>query len=231
MHANFRCLTTPAFPVGSIESPGTDARRSCWYPGDESYENEHAGRLQVVQLLRAPPALPQERGRPPFSDGSPWPVHPRRAAAPTRTAQASPETQGPPINPCHTATPPNPAQPRNIRGARTSHQVRGHWAAVEGCVSGSLRRGLDNARGRFLGARTRAVDADVWRSGPTPCPTRAWSGSSWVVSGSSPSGVGGSASWSPPVTSGHTCPLLLDRLPGFAGMPAPLDVCLLALAH
>ena len=75
------------------------------------YENEHAGRLQVVQLLRHRlRSLETGDARP--SGGNPVARAPETIGTPTHTPQASPQTQGPPINPPSHGDPTNPAQPR-----------------------------------------------------------------------------------------------------------------------
>ena len=75
------------------------------------YENEHADRLQVVQLLRHRlRSLENGDGHP--SGGNPDAYAPEAGASANHTPLASPQTQGPPINPPSHGDPTNPAQPR-----------------------------------------------------------------------------------------------------------------------
>jgi hypothetical protein len=99
-----------SLPVGSIESRA----RTLDTAGVRAlldYENEHAGRLQVVQLLRHR-LHSLERGDVRPSGGSPVARAPEVGGSPTPTVQASPQKQGPPVNPPSHGDPTNPAQPR-----------------------------------------------------------------------------------------------------------------------
>jgi len=99
-----------SLPVGSIESRA----RTLDEAGVRAlldYENEHAGRLQVVLLLRRR-LHSLERGEVRPSGGSPVARAPEVAGRPTHVAHASLQTQGPPINPPSHGDPTNPAQPR-----------------------------------------------------------------------------------------------------------------------
>lgn len=73
-----------------------------------AYEEEHADRVQVVQILRA--RLDEVRAGAPLTDGSADPVRPE--AVPPGADDGSAVTEGPPINPPSQGVPTNPAQPR-----------------------------------------------------------------------------------------------------------------------
>ncbi len=75
-----------------------------------TYERAHGDRLPVVQLLER--RLEAVRGGAPLSGGDPTAATPEQQQAPQAGGQASPQTQGPPINPPSHGDPTNPAQPR-----------------------------------------------------------------------------------------------------------------------
>jgi hypothetical protein len=75
------------------------------------YERAHGDRLPVVQLIER--RLEAVRDGAPLSGGDPTAAAtPERQHAPQAGGQASPQTQGPPINPPSHGDPTNPAQPR-----------------------------------------------------------------------------------------------------------------------
>jgi hypothetical protein len=75
-----------------------------------AYEEAHAHRVAVLQLLDAR-AAQLEQGAEPTS-GSPDAARPEVAGTPETPSPASPQTEGPPINPPSHGDPTNPAQPR-----------------------------------------------------------------------------------------------------------------------
>jgi hypothetical protein len=96
-------------PTGSLEgrirtldSAGVEALLA--------YEQAHAHRLPVVQLLST--RLEQLAAGAEPSGGSPTAATPEAEHAPQAGSQVSPETQGPPVNPPSQGVPTNPAQPR-----------------------------------------------------------------------------------------------------------------------
>lgn len=96
-------------PIGSLEG----RIRSLDIAGLMSvlaYEKAHGDRLPVVQLLER--RLEALREGAPLSDGSPLAPTPELQHAPGGGSEASPQTQGPPINPPSHGDPTNPAQPR-----------------------------------------------------------------------------------------------------------------------
>ena len=74
------------------------------------YERAHGDRLPVVQLLEQ--RLTAVRDGAPLSGGDPAADAPELQHAPPAGGQASPETQGPAVNPPSHGDPTNPAQPR-----------------------------------------------------------------------------------------------------------------------
>ena len=110
---NARELPLPDYdslPVGAIESRA----RTLDAPGLRAlldYENAHADRVQVVQVLQHRlHALESGDAQP--SGGDPRAYAPEAGGSATHTEPASPQTQGPPINPPSHGDPTNPAQPR-----------------------------------------------------------------------------------------------------------------------
>ncbi len=96
-------------PIGSLQG----RIRSLDADGLEqllAYEHAHGDRLPVVQLLEQ--RLTAVREGAPLSGGDPTADAPELQHAPQAGGQASPETQGPPINPPSHGDPTNPAQPR-----------------------------------------------------------------------------------------------------------------------
>jgi hypothetical protein len=97
-------------PVGAIESRAR-MLDSSGVRALLDYENEHAGRVQVVQILQHRlESLDLREGAP--SGGDPSARAPEAGGAPSHTAKASPQTEGPPVNPPSHGDPTNPAQPR-----------------------------------------------------------------------------------------------------------------------
>jgi hypothetical protein len=97
-------------PIGSLEG----RIRSLDIPGVMSllaYEKAHGDRLPVVQVLEARLESLRQGAQP--SGGSPLAETPELQHAPGGGAAASPQTQGPPINPPSHGDPTNPAQPRS----------------------------------------------------------------------------------------------------------------------
>lgn len=76
-----------------------------------AYEQQHAARLPVVQMLHA--RLEAVRSGAELSDGSPVAETPETAPPPDGTTPASAATAGPVINPPSQGVPTNPAQPRS----------------------------------------------------------------------------------------------------------------------
>jgi hypothetical protein len=75
-----------------------------------AHEKEHADRVQVVQVLER--RIDEVAQGAPLSDGDPTARRPGSATAPASRDNASPVTEGPPINPPSQGDPTNPAQPR-----------------------------------------------------------------------------------------------------------------------
>jgi hypothetical protein len=96
-------------PVGSVES----RIRSLDADGLAallSYEQAHGNRLPVVQVLEH--RLAAVRGGAEPTSGSPLAATPELQHAPSPASEASPSTQGPPINPPSHGDPTNPAAPK-----------------------------------------------------------------------------------------------------------------------
>jgi hypothetical protein len=96
-------------PVGSLEG----RIRSLDADGLEallSYERAHGDRLPVVLLLER--RLEAVRGGAEPSGGSPTAATPEVQHAPAPASNASPQTEGPPINPPSQGDPTNPAAPK-----------------------------------------------------------------------------------------------------------------------
>jgi len=74
------------------------------------HEEQHADRVQVLQVLDQRIAAVEQGA--PVSDGDPTAQRPGTANAPTSSDNASPASEGPPINPPSQGDPTNPAQPR-----------------------------------------------------------------------------------------------------------------------
>jgi hypothetical protein len=100
-----------SLPVGAIESRARTLDAS-GVRALLDYENEHACRVQVVQILQHRlDALESGDAHP--SGGDPGALAPEAGAREaTHAPQASPQTQGPPVNPPSHGDPANPAQPR-----------------------------------------------------------------------------------------------------------------------
>jgi hypothetical protein len=96
-------------PIGSLEG----RIRSLDADGLQAlltYEQEHGNRLPVVQVLQN--RLEAVRGGAELSGGSPLAATPELQHAPPTGSEASPQTEGPAINPPSHGDPTNPAQPR-----------------------------------------------------------------------------------------------------------------------
>jgi len=96
-------------PVGSLQS----RIRSLDAAGVEAvlaYERAHGNRLPVVQVLESRLSALQDGAEP--TSGSPLAATPEVQHAPPPASDASPQTQGPPVNPPSQGDPTNPAQPR-----------------------------------------------------------------------------------------------------------------------
>ena len=96
-------------PIGSLQS----RIRTLDAAGVEavlSYERAHGNRLPVVQVLENRLAALQDGAEP--TSGSPLAATPELQHAPGGGSNASPQTEGPPINPPSQGDPTNPAQPR-----------------------------------------------------------------------------------------------------------------------
>jgi hypothetical protein len=96
-------------PLGSLEG----RIRSLDADGLEAlldYERAHGNRLPVVQVLER--RLEAVRGGAELSGGDPMAATPEVQHAPQAGGTASPQTQGPPVNPPSHGDPTNPAQPR-----------------------------------------------------------------------------------------------------------------------
>jgi hypothetical protein len=74
------------------------------------YEQEHGRRQPVITMLEERLMALQQGAQP--SGGSPEAAQPEAAEAPSGKTHASPQTEGPPINPPSQGDPTNPAQPR-----------------------------------------------------------------------------------------------------------------------
>jgi hypothetical protein len=74
------------------------------------HEKEHAHRVQVLQVLEQRIGELEQGAS--VSDGDPASRRPGTATAPASENEASPATQGPPVNPPSHGDPTNPAQPR-----------------------------------------------------------------------------------------------------------------------
>jgi hypothetical protein len=99
-----------SLPVGAIESRARTLD-SAGVRALLDYENEHADRVRVVQILQH--RLDSlESGDSEPSGGDPAARAPEVGGGAVHTAQASPQTQGPPVNPPSHGDPTNPAQPR-----------------------------------------------------------------------------------------------------------------------
>ncbi len=96
-------------PVGSLEgrirSLDADALDALL-----AYEQAHGNRLPVVQVLER--RLQAVRDGAELSGGDPMAATPEVQHAPQDGSAASPQTQGPPVNPPSHGDPTNPAQPR-----------------------------------------------------------------------------------------------------------------------
>ncbi len=96
-------------PVGSLEgrirSLDADALDALL-----AYEQAHGNRLPVVQVLER--RLQAVRDGAELSGGDPMAATPEVQHAPQGGSAASPQTQGPPVNPPSHGDPTNPAQPR-----------------------------------------------------------------------------------------------------------------------
>jgi hypothetical protein len=96
-------------PLGSLEG----RIRSLDADGLEAlldYERAHGNRLPVAQVLER--RLEAVRDGAELSGGDPMAATPEVQHAPQAGGGASPQTQGPPVNPPSHGDPTNPAQPR-----------------------------------------------------------------------------------------------------------------------
>lgn len=75
-----------------------------------AHERAHGDRLDVVLVLEQ--RLEALRDGAPTSGGSPLAVAPESPAGPAGGSKASPQTEGPPVNPPSQGDPTSPAQPR-----------------------------------------------------------------------------------------------------------------------
>ncbi len=75
-----------------------------------AYERSHGNRLPAVQVLERRLSAVEDGAE--LSSGSPLAETPELQHAPEPASDASPQTQGPPINPPSQGDPTNPAQPR-----------------------------------------------------------------------------------------------------------------------
>jgi hypothetical protein len=75
-----------------------------------AYEEAHADRIAVLQLIDARVAQLDGGAEP--TTGSPDAARPEAAGAAPAPSKASPQTEGPPVNPPSHGDPTNPAQPR-----------------------------------------------------------------------------------------------------------------------
>ena len=75
-----------------------------------AFEEEHAGRAPVLQVVRARREQLDAGAQP--SSGDPAAVDPLRPPAPQGGSVVGPATEGPKINPPSQGVPTNPAQPR-----------------------------------------------------------------------------------------------------------------------
>lgn len=96
-------------PVGGVESRirSLDADQLATVL---AYEKAHGDRLPVVQVLER--RLEQLRGGAQPTGGDPTGERPEAPAGAAGGSNASPQTEGPPINPPSQGDPTNPAQPR-----------------------------------------------------------------------------------------------------------------------
>ena len=76
-----------------------------------AYERAHGNRLPVVQLVEQ--RMTAVRDGAPLSGGNPTAATPEQQDGPQGGSQASPLTQGPPVNPPSHGDPTNPAQPKS----------------------------------------------------------------------------------------------------------------------
>lgn len=96
-------------PTGSLESRirSLDADQVAALV---AYEEAHGARLPALQVLRT--RLDRLREGAPLTGGDPMAVAPESPAGEPGGSQASPATEGPPVNPPSHGDPTNPAQPR-----------------------------------------------------------------------------------------------------------------------
>ena len=97
-------------PVGSLQS----RIRSLDVTGLEAlltYERAHGNRLPVVQVLET--RLSAVRDGAELTSGSPLAATPEVQHAPAPASDASPQTEGPAVNPPSHGDPTNPAQPKS----------------------------------------------------------------------------------------------------------------------
>ena len=75
------------------------------------HERQHADRVQVLRVLEQRIEAVEQGA--PVSHGDPTAPRPGAAATPSSGDDASPATEGPPVNPPSHGDPTNPAQPRD----------------------------------------------------------------------------------------------------------------------
>jgi hypothetical protein len=97
-------------PTGSLEGRirSLDAEQLATV---RAYEAAHAGRVAVLQLIDARLAQLEQGAEP--TGGTPDSARPEVGEMPEAPSQASPQNEGPPVNPPSHGDPTNPAQPRS----------------------------------------------------------------------------------------------------------------------
>jgi len=96
-------------PIGSLQSRirslGAEELTSLL-----AYEQSHGNRLPAVQVLKQRMSAVEDGAE--LTSGSPLAETPELQHTPAPGSDASPQTQGPPVNPPSHGDPTNPAQPR-----------------------------------------------------------------------------------------------------------------------
>ena len=96
-------------PVGSLQSRIRSLDAAA-LEALVAYERSHGDRLPVLQVLENRLSAVQQGAE--LSDGSPVAATPEVEHAPEPGSAASPQTEGPAVNPPSQGVPTNPAQPR-----------------------------------------------------------------------------------------------------------------------